>query len=389
MPVARDVLHVAIDARLLHYRPAGIGTYIRGLTQGLDTVADNGAQFTVLISRKDNHSPAMPDRFRAVKAWTPCHSRYEQMFLPLELFGHGFDVLHSPDFIPPFARRCKSVITIHDLAFLLYPDILTEESRRYYSQVHRAAESADAIISVSNSTKRDIVQELGVGEDKVFVVHNGVGSEFRPVEDARTLEDSLVKYGIERPFILFVGTLEPRKNLPTLLRAFAKLDPNTPGDDRNDPVKLPRLVIVGRQGWLCDNLNSEIRGLGISERVIFTGHVEGDDLVALYNASAFLVQPSLYEGFGLPPLEAMACGTPCIVSNTSSLPEIVGDAALKVDPLDVQGWTQAMMKMLTSADLRERLRAKGLARSTEFTWEAAARKTLEIYQMVGKESSRS
>jgi len=382
-------MRVAIDARLLYYQQAGIGAYTLGLIQGFANTSADLIQFTVLISRKDNHSLTAADRFHTVRIFTPCHNRYEQVFLPLELVGHGIDVLHSPDFIPPFIRRCKSVITIHDLAFLFYPGILTKDSWRYYSQVRRAARSADAIVAVSNSTKQDIMHQLGVPEHKVFVVHNGISPKFRHIEDHRVVRDSVRKYGIEWPFILFVGTLEPRKNLGTLIRAFADFEKITPARSSHDGDAPPRLVIVGRRGWLCDELGAQVAALQLSDRVVFPGQVEGDDLVALYNAATFLVQPSIYEGFGLPPLEAMACGTPCIVSNTSSLPEVVGDAAVKVDPLDVQGWAKAMATLWSSVDLREELRQRGLAWSRQFTWETAARKTLEVYHAVARGSDRS
>ncbi|MCL5962025.1 MAG: glycosyltransferase family 4 protein [Chloroflexi bacterium] len=374
-------MRAAIDARLIHYQKAGIGVYVSRLLQEFEDVADS-SEFAVLLSRKDESSAATQNHFRKVRLWTPCHHRFEQIGLPIELLRQGIDLLHSPDFIPPFVRRCKSVITIHDLAFLLYPQILTLGSRRYYSQVFRAARSADAIIAVSNSTKRDIVERLGVPETKVFVVHHGVDRMFRPLKELRRVEEPLRRLGVTVPFVLFVGTLEPRKNLVTFLDAFAQVLSARAQSAEEHGASVMKLVVAGSKGWLCDDVFSRVRSLGLSDRVIFTGQVEAEDLVALYNGATLLVQPSVYEGFGFPPLEAMACGTPCVVSNTSSLPEVVGEAAVKVSPLDVQGWTLAMLRLLSSREERDDLVSRGLERSRQFTWSAAAMKTLEVYHLV-------
>jgi glycosyltransferase involved in cell wall biosynthesis len=287
-------------------------------------------------------------------------------------------VLHSPDFIPPFRRQCKSVITIHDLNFLMYPHFLTPESARYYGQIDQAVRSCDHIIAVSESTKRDIIRLTGAPESKVSVVYEAAHPIYRPLNDPRLAEQVRKRNGIDQDYILFVSTIEPRKNVPTLLMAFKQLL-----DNYRPEVSL---VLGGEKGWLFDEVFALVEKLGLAHRVRFVGKVTPEDLLGLYNAARLLVHPAFYEGFGLPPLEAMACGTPVVVSNTSSLPEVVGDAALQVDPSDVDGLTVAMWRVLSDDLVRKRLIDKGLKRARLFSWRKAAEETLEIYRRLAGES---
>jgi glycosyltransferase involved in cell wall biosynthesis len=364
-------MRIGIDARLVHYSRAGIGQYIAGLVNGLSQ-CDEDNEFVLLQSRKDKTILANASNFARKSLWTPSHHRLEQLVLPLEISPLRLDILHSPDFIPPFRRDYKSVITVHDLAFLLYPHFLTEESARYYGQIDRAVRYADHIVADSMSTKRDIINFLGVPEAKITVVYAAASRVYRPITDTKLLDDIRLKYGLDRPFILFVSTIEPRKNLPTLLRAFRQL---------LDHYKVDvTLAVAGQRGWFCGEVFAVADELELGDAVAFLGHVPVGDLALLYNAARMHVHPSFYEGFGLPPLEAMACGTPTIVANVSSLPEVVADAGLLVAPEHTEGWTVAMWRVLTNDSLHAELSEKGLERAKAFSWEKAACQTLDLYK---------
>ncbi|MCL5025464.1 MAG: glycosyltransferase family 4 protein, partial [Chloroflexi bacterium] len=305
------------------------------------------------------------------RLWTPPHHRWEQATLPLELLGAGLDLLHSPDFIPPFRARFPTVITVHDLGFRLYPEAVTADSRRYYGQIDRAVQHAAAIIAVSESTRRDLVDRANAPADRIRVIYEAADEAFRPLDRSAAVKGARTKLGVEGSFILFVGTVEPRKNLPTLLRALTAPE-----------VSSVRLVVAGSRGWLSDEVFRLVEKLHLRGRVQFLGHTPPDDVVTLYNAADAVAYPSLYEGFGLPVVEAMACGTPVVCSNTSSLPEVAGDAALLVEPLDVAAWAKAVARVLEDRALRLELREKGLRRAAVLSWKRAARETLEVYREV-------
>jgi glycosyltransferase involved in cell wall biosynthesis len=366
-------VRIGIDARLIFYHRAGIGQYILRLTQALAQIARDDA-FILFTSRKDKTIHIQQSNVRQQPLWTPSHHPLERVAMSIELAPFALDVLHSPDFIPPRWTRCPTVITVHDLAFLRYPRFLTRESARYYGQVDLAARQATHIIAVSQSTKRDLINLLGVPESKITVIYEAAHPLFAPMDKDRARAFVRAQYNLPDEFVLFVSTIEPRKNLPTLLRAFKRLRDNY-------KLHLP-LVIAGYRGWLVEEVDQALAEVQLGEALRFLGSVQNEELVHLYNAASLFVLPSCYEGFGLPPLEAMACGTPVIVSNVSSLPEVVGDAALLVAPDDVEGLTVAMARVLTDANLREELRAKGLKRAQTFSWERAARETLAVYRRV-------
>jgi glycosyltransferase involved in cell wall biosynthesis len=368
-------MQIGIDARLVYYRRAGIGQYILRLAEAL-AETDQENEFILLQSRKHKQALVEQPNFKRVSLWTPSHHRLEQWTLPLEISPLGLDVLHSPDFIPPFRRDCKSVITVHDLAFLFYPHILTKESARYYGQIDHAVRNTDHIIAVSKSTRRDIIHHLGVPETRITVIYEAANPIYRPLNDERLLHQVREKYHLPDDFILFVSTIEPRKNVPTLLRAYRQL--------LDSYKRSEALVLAGERGWLFEEVFAVVEYLGLESNTLFLGRVPVGDLLYLYNAARLLVHPAVYEGFGLSPLEAMACGTPVVVSNVSSLPEVVGDAALLVDPDDVSGLTVALWRLLTDEDLRVNMREKGLKRAAFFSWEKAARETLAVYLRVGE-----
>lgn len=368
-------MRFAIDARLVYYTQAGIGQYTIRLIRALAALNQED-QFLILQSRKHPDPIVRQPNFRRIGLWTPSHNRFEQFFLPLELLRVDADVLHSPDFIPPlYCRRFRFVITIHDLHFLIYPKFLTEESARYYGQIDRAVQHAHHIIVPSEATKQDTINLLGVPESKITVISEAANPLFRPIPRREALAKVQARFpGLPSDFILFVGTLEPRKNLPTLLRAYQHL---------REAYRLDaELVFVGRRGWLVDDLFHQIDEMGLRDYCHFLGRVADEDLLYLLNAARCLTLPAHYEGFGLPPLEAMACGTPVVVSNVASLPEVVGDAGLLVDPNNWEELAVALWRVLTDEQLANELRQKGLQRASLFSWERAARETLAVYRQV-------
>jgi glycosyltransferase involved in cell wall biosynthesis len=366
-------MRIGIDARLVYYSQAGIGQYILNLAEWLAQI-DGANEYVLLQSRKDNTTIIEQANFRRVSLWTPSHHRFEQQSLLAEIAPLGLDLLHSPDFIPPFRANFRRVITVHDLAFILYPQFLTRESARYYGQIDQAVRRADHIIADSENTRQDILRMLGAPPDKVSVVYLAASPLYRPIILAQARQWAAQKFGITDDFILFVGTIEPRKNLPTLLQAYRQLLTAYKMD--------VGLVLVGEEGWLYDEIPELVTKWRLVDRVRFLGRVPNEDLLHLYNAAGVLAHPALYEGFGLTPLEAMACGTPVVVSNASSLPEVVGDAGLLVEPRDVDAWAAALWRVFADDALRDELSQKALARSRYFSWGRTARQTLRIYERV-------
>lgn len=366
-------MRIGIDARILGYRQAGIGQYILRLIEYLGKL-DHTNTYTLLQSRKDGTEYIDQPNFHRRMMWTPSHHRLEPWLLSLETFAMGIDLLHSPDFIPPFLRSYRSVITVHDLGFLLFPYFVPEDAAHHYGKIDQAVKRTDHIIAVSHSTKRDITKLLGAPEEKITVIHEAANKIYRPIEDEAALQQVRDKYNLDKPFILFVSTIEPRKNLPTLLKAFRHLL----DDYRADAI----LAVAGQKGWLYQNVFDLVDELQLNDNVNFLGRVPLEDLPLLYNAAVVHVHPSYYEGFGLTPLEAMACGTPTIVSDVSSLPEVVGDAGLLVDPDEVEELTVAIWRVLNDGELREMLCEKGLKRAQQFSWEKAAQQHMAVYRRV-------
>jgi glycosyltransferase involved in cell wall biosynthesis len=364
-------MHIGIDARLVYYTRAGIGQYTLRLTQALAT-AYRDVRFTLLQDRRNKHPLVDAPNVGVARCMVPSHHRFEQLLLPFEVKRVQADVFHYPDFIPPLHANGPSVVTIHDLGFLIYPHFLTKEAARYYGQIDRALRRADEIIAVSESTKHDLIKMLGTQEDKISVIYEAADPMFQPMDRVVALRHVQALYELPDEFALFVGTIEPRKNIPGLLRAYRRL--------RDDYKLTPVLVLVGAPGWLYDDVHALVETLELTPYCFFLGRVSADDLLNFYNAARCLVLPAFYEGFGLPPLEAMACGTPVIVSNISSLPEVVGDAALLVDPQQDEEIAVALWRMFTDQALWQELQAKGLQRAAAFSWQRAAEQTMAVYR---------
>jgi len=344
-------MRIGIDARLTHYQAAGISRYTLQLIKALATLQSSDV-FTVLQSCHTRQPLVTEDRFETRRLLTPSHHRLEQLTLPLEVSLLKLDLLHSPDFIPPFRVKCKSVITIHDLNFMLYPHFMTKESARYYGQI----------------------DDLGVDEKRITVIYEAASSYFQPMDREEAKRRIAQRFGIGADFILFVSTIEPRKNIPNLVRAYRLLL-----DEYNSDATL---VLAGAKGWLFEDVFQLVRELDLDNRVRFLGRVATEELLWLYNAARVLVAPSFYEGFGLTPLEAMACGTPVVVSDVSSLPEIVTDAGLTAPPDDPEAIAAAIWRLLNDTALWNSLAAKGLKRAACFSWDKAAQQTLALYHSV-------
>ena len=303
--------------------------------------------------------------------------------IPIETAIGRVDLFHEPDFVlPPTLPRTPTVLTVHDLTFVRDPESAFPRLRRYLNRVvPRSVARATHVLADSAATKNDLVELFHTSPDKITVLYGGVDARFAPVRDPERLTAVRTKYNIGLdPFVLGIGTVQPRKNFRRLVQAFFHLPPPAFASGL-------KLVIAGGKGWLYDDIFAEVKRLGLEGCVLFPGFVDDDDLPALYSAADMLAFPSIYEGFGLPILEAMACGTPVVTSATSSLPELAEDAALLVEPTDVDAIAAALHRLLQEADLRHRLVAAGFDQARKFTWEKAATQLLGIYNSFARVNS--
>ncbi len=367
-------MRVGIDARLSYHQPAGISRYTKHLIEELAQL-DRETSYTVFQHRKQREPLTKAPNFHRRTLFTPVHTRVEQPMLAAELSFHSLDLLHSTDFIPPLHSSLPSVITVHDLAFLRWPHFLTESHAAYYSQIDRAVRHAWHIIVPSESTKSDVVGQLGASPKKISVIYEAAAPQYAPLSQEKCLAAMQRKYGIPEKYIFFVSTIEPRKNIGGLLEAFHGLRKHYGIEDTG-------LVLAGKPGWLYEEVYRKVEQLDLGRSTFFLGRVPDEDLHKLYVGARCHAHPAYYEGFGLSPLEAMACGTPTIVSNTSSMPEVVGDAGLIIDPSDWEEIAVAMHRLLTEDELHQELSQKGLQRASVFSWSRAASETLDVYRMV-------
>jgi glycosyltransferase involved in cell wall biosynthesis len=386
-PAASSPLHIAFDARMLHYRRAGgIGQYTLSLLRALAELPEAwGSRVDLLQMRADRRPAVRAPLFRRVPLRTPPHHRWEQPALGLELLTLRPQphLIHTPDFVPPRYRRFRAVANIHDLAFLKFPELtlLDEESKRYYGQVPRAAHHADALIALSESARDDIVEMLGVPPTKVAVIPAAAGSHFTPPADVEAAQRAAaLKHGLPAPeeggYILFVSTIEPRKNIPLLLEAYSLVR------DRGRVSPMPVLALAGREGWLYEQVYRRIDELKLRTCVKLLGGVPEGSLPELYRGARLFCLPSIYEGFGLPALEALACGVPTIVSTGGSLPEVVGEAGIALSPHDPEAWAAAIERVLLDKDEAERLRTLGPRHAARFSWHRAASETWALYERI-------
>lgn len=373
--------HIVLDGLPLAVRSAGIATYTRELTRAMAGSAPTW-QFTLLQPqwpRRGEHPMLLGENVAVRRLWHyPCILGGPPAGIPrlrsLESAIAGVDLFHGTSYSLP--RRCRAplVATVHDLALLRHPEWGTRALVRMVRRAVRELHAATRIIAVSESTRRDLIDLCGVPPDRVRVVHNGHGGEFRPLDANQSRARIERELGVGGRFVLHVGTLEPRKNLTNLIAAFAQV--RLAGADRH------RLVLAGADGWGSASIHRAAVAHGIAASVRFVGCVAADLLPALYAAADVVVYPSLHEGFGLPVLEAMACGTPVVAANRAAIPEVAGDAALLVDPENPEEIAAAINRCLQDRGLAADLTRRGMERAAAFTWERAAAGTMAVYREI-------
>ena len=372
-------MRIGLDGIPLAAPRTGIGHYSYELARSLARVAP-ADEFQLVspvpfaaLSREEIAS--LPTNLRVVSTEARgLKRRWWTIGAPLYVNQSALDLFHGTNYCVPLWNRCRTVVTIHDLTLFLYPETFQQHVlRRARRRLPVMARAATVIITPSESVRREVCEHLGVKAERVVAVPEAARRIFRPVRFEKTLE-ARRRLGVEDDFVLFVGTIEPRKNLLTLVRAFEEVL-------REMGTRPPQLVIVGKVGWQSDDLYSYVEKSGMSERVRFTGYVSEEDLCALYSSCRACVYPSLYEGFGLPPLEAMACGAPVVTSRIASIEETVGRAARLVDPTDVRALAQAIIELLKSEAQRQHFSVAGVERAAQFTWEKTAQTTLEVYDL--------
>lgn len=392
-------MHIAINAQLLNtahtYRGAGVSNYSQNL---LTALGRSGAKhrFTAFLNDPNFHAEGV-DLVRTL--WPahlpPIRILWEQTALPLALSQEGADLVHGLVNVLPLVARIPGVVTVHDLSFIHMPEKFPPAKRFYLERLCRASVArARRIIAVSRQTADDLVRSFGVKADRIEVVYNGVASHFWARPEPETMKgigterwtpgvhtfESPADGGqppladVEGPFLLYVGTLEPRKNLVRLVEAFARWRRQRPA------ARDIHLVLAGAKGWYYEEIFQQVQDLGLQQMVHFPGFVPSDELPGWYRAATAFVYPSLFEGFGLPVAEAMACGTPVICSDAASLREVAGDAALIVPAEDANAWVAALDTFFSQATLADDLRRRGLRRARMFTWERAAAETIAVYE---------
>jgi glycosyltransferase involved in cell wall biosynthesis len=351
---------------------AGIARYAVLLADALGRL-DGSERYVVLRGRRARQQRLGGPSMAQQRVLTPPHHPLERWILPLDLLAHQSrpTLLHSLDHVAPVWGGWRSVVTLHDLAFLLYPGTHTPASRKYYAATGDSARRAQRVIAVSQRTASDAVRLLGLDPARVRVVPEAAGPAFAP-RPREALAPLAAHFGIptDRPYVLFVGTIEPRKNVPLLLEAFARVRSQVDA----------HLVLVGARGWLDEPIFAAHARSGVADAAHFVGWVEEDELAVLYSHAGVLVLPSLYEGFGLPVLEAMACGAPVVCSNAGPLSEVAGDAAVLLPPEDATAWADAIARVLTQPRHAANLRARGLRRAAQFSWERTALLTRDVYR---------
>lgn len=376
-------MRVTIDISPWMNHHAGLGRYAGELTRALREVAP-GNEYIGLYHAPHVLEPAAPLANLKTRRVPLSAKPWRMSVLLAYAAGRNFDaqvgpteIFHATDHLLPPLAKAKTVFTIHDLIFRFFPEYHLPLNRWYLAlMLPRFMRRADAIIAVSEQTRRDVEQLMHIPAGKIRVIYEGVSPSFRPVQDSAERARVRAAYRLPPQFILFFSTIEPRKNLVTLLDAYAALV--------RQEASTPPLVVAGRRGWLYNKTLEHIRTLGLAERVRLTDWVAEDDVPALMSMAEVFVYPSLYEGFGLPPLEAMACGTPVISSDAASLKEVVGEAGLVVGPRDTAALTRTLARVLEEPDLRENLRQRGLRQAARFRWDQAARETLAVYEELAK-----
>ncbi len=364
-------MKIAIESNAYYKNKAGSGVYCRNVVDGMKALSPDSC--ITLANRRSSEMDIKKKSILKRLLNAAFDIVWMQFVLPAQASKAKSDVLFCPTFLSPIFAPCGVVLTIFDMAFMRYPETCDLFFRTYLRVMLSLTKGrARKILTISEYSKKEIVKYLNVPEDRIEVIYPGKDERFTPGRSALG-----GKYGIPGKYFLYIGTIEPRKNIETIIDAFAKV--------KRESALPHSLVIAGGKGWYYDSVFRNARVSGVEDSIIFPGYIPEEDLPSLYrNAEAF-VFPSLYEGFGLPVLEAMACGCPVIASNTSSIPEAAGDAAILIDPLDTYSIAASMKKVASDPGLREQLVNKGLERSRRFSWDNAAKKTLAALKNAAKE----
>jgi len=364
-------LRIAIDARKL--RDYGIGTYVRNLLRHLSRI-DSETEYVLFCRAEDCGAvEELGENFRAVAEPARPYSASEQLRIPMDLRREGIDLFHAPHYVLPPLTPCKSVVTIHDCIHLRFPQYLPNRLAYAYarSSLWFATHRSNRVLTVSEASKRDILRYFRVPERKIDVIYNAIDERFGEPPAPEEIERVRDRYQLNAPYVLYAGNIKPHKNLERLIEAFHMV--------RRGDLEHVKMLIIGDEISKYATLRRAVHKYKLHKHVRFFGFVPDKTLAVLYRLARAFVFPSLYEGFGLPPLEAMASGTPVITSNLSSLPEVVGDAALLIDPYDADAIADAMRRVLLDSDLRDDLRQRGLRRVAEFSWDRSVRRVREIY----------
>jgi glycosyltransferase involved in cell wall biosynthesis len=367
-------VRIAIDARKL--RDYGIGTYVRNLLRHLARI-DQRTEYVLLCRPADaDMGRQLGENFRTVPERAGPYTIREQLSVPLDLRREGIDLFHAPHYVLPPLTPCKSVVTIHDCIHLRFPQYLPNKFAYAYARASLwvATHRSSRVLTVSEASKRDILRYFRIPEEKIDVIYNAIDEQFgeRPADEE--IHRVRERYQLYDPFVLYAGNIKPHKNLERLIEGFHTL--------RKNGFEHVKLLIIGDEISKYATLRRAVHRHKLHHHVRFLGFVSDKTLACLYRLAGVFVFPSLYEGFGLPPLEAMASGTPVITSNVSSLPEVVGDAAVLIDPYEPDAIFDAMRRVLTDPDLARTLRTKGLARVAEFSWDRSVRRVHQIYEEV-------